>query len=163
MRHQAYIALGSNIDFPLLQIERAVKALHLHAQIKVIKQTPCYQNPPIGFIEQPVFINAACLVETTLDPLALLDCLLAIELDMGRVRAFKNGPRNIDLDLILYGNQIMHHERLELPHPQMKHRDFVLWPLFVLNPDLILPDGVAIQSLIKKQPTSLIVVEKDLA
>lgn len=155
----AFVALGSNLESPAHQIDIALEHIAALPQTKLIKSSPKYANPPFGYLEQPDFINAVCKVETGLEAIDLLDQLLSIEQDMGRKRAFKNGPRVIDLDLIIYGNQTLNLPRLIVPHPGIKARSCVLWPLYQIQPDIILPDGTAIQSLCPKQPDDLTLVE----
>ena len=98
-----------------------------------------YRTAPVGNTEQPEFINAVAALETTLAPESLLDALFDIEARFGRIRAEKNGPRTLDLDLLLYNNQQLNLPRLTLPHPRLHLRAFVLYPLAELAPDLQLP------------------------
>jgi 2-amino-4-hydroxy-6-hydroxymethyldihydropteridine diphosphokinase len=110
-------------------------------------QSPFYRSKPVGPQDQPDFVNGAALLDTRLEPLALLDHLQAIEQAHGRQRLKRWGPRTLDLDLLLYGSQTFEDERLTLPHPELSNRDFVLQPLLDLTPDLALPDGRTIASL----------------
>lgn len=110
-------------------IENALKALDLLPTTKVLKVSNIYETEPWGYEKQKCFLNCAVLVETDLSPAALLGGLLGIEAAMGRVRTIKNGPRIIDLDLLLYGDVTVNTDELILPHPRMSERAFVLCPL----------------------------------
>lgn len=98
------------------------------------------ETAPVGFLDQPAFLNGAAMLETTLDPLALLEQLLAVELDLGRERgAERNGPRTIDLDLLVYGDEVVDQPGLTVPHPRLHERAFALDPLTDLDPALRIP------------------------
>lgn len=127
--HKAYIALGSNLDNPREQVLHAMNAIHAIEHCEVVKRSSLYITKPVGYLDQPDFINAVVEVKTTLKPLALLHALQKIEQAQGRVREFKNGPRTIDLDLILFDDVVMNTDELILPHPRMHEREFVLEPL----------------------------------
>ena len=135
MTNKAYIALGSNMGDAAENLNDALKALDLVPGVTVTKVSKYYITEPWGYADQPDFTNACCEVETTLSPEALLGVCLGIEAGMGRVRQIKNGPRVIDLDLLLYGNEKRDTEELILPHPGMPERDFVLLPLNDLAED----------------------------
>ena len=139
-----YIALGANLDSaagpPAKTFDAAIARLtELGA---VLAQSSYYSTEPVGYANQPTFLNATVALETTLDPETLLVRLLAIERSFGRDRshAIPNGPRTLDLDLILYGDQIVSTPTLQLPHPRMAERAFVLDPLAEIAPDLIHPE-----------------------
>ncbi len=134
----AYIALGSNLGDKEKNLRRALLLLTQQG-VEVVKVSGFLQTEPYGVTDQPQFLNAVCEVRTNLAPLALLDVLLATELAMGRVRLRHWGERNIDLDLLLYENIIMDTACLRLPHPDMHNRDFVLWPLAEIAPDVVHP------------------------
>lgn len=137
-----YIALGSNLNQPIAQLHQAISALtHITQGLQV---SPFYGSKPLGPQDQPDYVNAVVKAETHLSPFALLDALQAIEQEQGRVRLRRWGERTLDLDLLLYDDQQIHHERLTVPHYAMKTREFVIVPLFDLSPDLILPDGTAL-------------------
>ena len=125
--HRAAIALGSNMGNRIANIEDALTAMR--NQFSVLKVSPLYETKPMYYEDQGSFINGACEVETDLDPIGLLDALQSIENDLGRKRTIDKGPRPIDLDVILYDQQQVHHERLEIPHKLMYEREFVLRPL----------------------------------
>lgn len=134
----AYIALGSNLGDKEKNLRRALLLLTQQG-VEVVKASGFLQTEPYGVTDQPEFLNAVCEVRTSLAPLALLDVLLATELAMGRVRLRHWGERNIDLDLLLYGDVVMDTERLRLPHPDMQNRDFVLLPLAEIAPGVVHP------------------------
>ncbi|HHW45346.1 MAG TPA: 2-amino-4-hydroxy-6-hydroxymethyldihydropteridine diphosphokinase [Clostridiales bacterium] len=125
----AFIALGSNIEDREKNLKTAVAALGSVPGIKVVAASPIYQTKPVGYIYQSDFYNAVVKVVTRLSPEALFGVCLGIESGMGRVRTIKNGPRIIDLDLLLYEGYTCCTDFLILPHPRMKERAFVLKPL----------------------------------
>jgi 2-amino-4-hydroxy-6-hydroxymethyldihydropteridine diphosphokinase len=135
----AYIALGANLGDPASTIRAAFGALANLPDSKVLRCSSLYRTAPVGIIDQPEFINAVALLETTLMPQALLRELLDIERRFGRQRAEKYGPRTLDLDLLLYDDQFLDLPELTLPHPRLHLRAFVLLPLAELAPDLRLP------------------------
>ena len=135
----AYVALGANLGDPSATIRAAFGALANLPESRVTRCSSLYRTAPVGNTEQPEFINAVAALETTLAPESLLDALLDIEARFGRIRAEKNGPRTLDLDLLLYNNQQLNLPRLTLPHPRLHLRAFVLHPLAELAPDLQLP------------------------
>lgn len=135
----AYVALGANLGDPIATIRAALGALANLPESRVVHSSSLYRTAPVGELEQPEFINAVAALETTLAPEALLDALLDIETRFGRIREQKNGPRTLDLDLLLYANQQLDLPRLTLPHPRLHLRAFVLYPLAEIAPDLHLP------------------------
>ena len=145
MTIQAYIALGSNLagnlDSPTSQVIRAFQSIEQLLKTKLIKTSSLYLSAPVGYDNQPDFINAVAEISTQLSPEILLDALLNIEQQAGRERPFANAPRVLDLDLLLYDAVTMHTEKLTLPHPRMLERGFVLLPLAEIAPDLIIPNG----------------------
>jgi 2-amino-4-hydroxy-6-hydroxymethyldihydropteridine diphosphokinase len=126
---EAYVALGANIGDRGASLREAVRRLEKDPDVRVLRLSSVYETDPVGFEDQPAFLNMALAVETSIEPLKLLRKLLAAEREMGRVRDIRWGPRVIDLDLILYGDVSMETEELELPHPRMGERAFVLAPL----------------------------------
>ena len=140
---RAYLGLGGNLDDPAARIRRAFGAIGALAQTSLVAQSALYRTAPVGYLDQPDFINAVVAVDTGLAPLDLLDALLALELDAGRERSFRNAPRTLDLDILLYGAVVLDDARLTLPHPRMGNRAFVLLPLAELAPDLLIP-GVGV-------------------
>lgn len=133
---RAVLALGANLENPARQIERAIETIAAHPEISLEKQSSVIVTPPWGKTDQPAFHNAAVLVETTLEPLELLDFCLATEAEIGRVRLEKWGPRLIDIDVIAYDDLVMDTERLTLPHPYAHERDFVLDPVREIAPEI---------------------------
>ena len=146
---RTFIALGANLADPLGQIERAVAALQALPDSRFVACSSLYRSRPMGPADQPDYINGVAHIETRLSPHALLDQTQRIELEQGRVRkAERWGPRTLDLDLLLYGDERIHDERLTVPHYGMKTRAFVLLPLFDLAPHLVLPCGTALHTLV---------------
>ena len=139
MKHLVFIGLGSNLADPVAQVLHAQEALGRLPQTRVTRRSSLYRSAPVGYLNQPDFINAIAQLETELAPRALLDALLALELECGRTREFCNAPRTLDLDLLLY-DDLQHHEHgLTVPHPQMHLRAFVLLPLLEIAPDCVIP------------------------
>uniref|UniRef100_A0A0B7JHY6 Folic acid synthesis protein FOL1 n=2 Tax=Bionectria ochroleuca TaxID=29856 RepID=A0A0B7JHY6_BIOOC len=132
-KRTAYIALGSNLGDRVAEIERACRMMDERG-IKVKRTSSLWETEPMYVKDQNLFMNGACEVETELEPLALLDALQAIEREMGRVKVIDKGPRNIDLDILLYGDEKVHNERLSVPHIGIPEREFVLRPLAELAP-----------------------------
>ena len=146
--HTAYIALGSNLQDPVLQVKNAFIRLGQLPKTSLVKTSSLYLTEPLGYdAEQlksiPDFINAVAEVSTDLSPTELLENILAIETEVGRKRPFINAPRALDCDLLLYDDVKMHTEQLTLPHPRMHLRSFVLLPLAEIAPDLMLPNLTA--------------------
>lgn len=131
-----FVALGSNIDEPRRQVLQAFSELARLPGTRVLRRSSLYRTPPWGEPDQPDFINAVVELETSLEPLELLDALLEIERAAGRVRVKRWGPRVLDLDLLLFGTQHIEVPRLHLPHPRLHERAFVMLPLAEIAPDL---------------------------
>jgi 2-amino-4-hydroxy-6-hydroxymethyldihydropteridine diphosphokinase len=147
MSETAWIGLGSNLDTPLQQLHLALEALNQLPGSRLLDASPVYQSRPVGPADQPDFLNMAAKLATDLEPLALLDELLAIENTQGRVRDQVWGPRLIDLDLLIFGDRTLDERRLKVPHPELANRDFVLQPLLDMDPEITLPDGTALSQL----------------
>jgi len=147
----AYIGLGSNLEDPLAQVTGAFVELAELPLTSLIARSSLYSSHAVG-PEQPDYINAVALLDTQLAPLALLDALQAIEQAHRRVRIQHWGPRTLDLDLLLYGDQIIEEERLNVPHPYLTQRSFVLYPLADITPNLHLPDGTPLADLLSRCP-----------
>lgn len=143
----AYIGLGSNLDQPEQQMLQAVDALDCLPESWLKQVSSLYVSPPMGSQDQPDYINVVAEILTNLAPLMLLDELQRIESDHGRVREQHWGPRTLDLDLLLYGNQIVQEPRLMVPHPGIAKRAFVLKPLEEISPGLSVPGLGAVQAL----------------
>lgn len=135
----ATIGLGANLNDPAAQVEYALAELDRLPGTRLIARSSLYASAPVGYVDQPDFINAVAQVETALAPRALLDALLDIEHRHGRERSFRNAPRTLDLDLLLYGQAHFHEDALTLPHPRMTERAFVLLPLLEIAPDTLIP------------------------
>lgn len=135
----AYVALGSNLDNPRQQVLDAIAALAGLPDTRLLRRSALYLTPPWGVLQQPPFVNAAVELDTGLSPGALLQALLSIEQAAGRVRAERNGPRTLDLDLLHVDGVQLDSPELTLPHPRMAERAFVLLPLNDVAPGLSLP------------------------
>ncbi|MDC7718538.1 2-amino-4-hydroxy-6-hydroxymethyldihydropteridine diphosphokinase [Vogesella sp. DC21W] len=133
---RAVIALGSNLENPVQQVEAALAAIAALPGVALLRRSSCYQTAPVGYADQPDFINAVCEVETTLAPQALLAALLEVEQTFGRVRTFRNAPRVLDLDLLLVEGVVLDTAFLTLPHPRMHQRAFVMLPLAEMAADM---------------------------
>jgi 2-amino-4-hydroxy-6-hydroxymethyldihydropteridine diphosphokinase len=143
---RAYIGLGSNLDDPLQQLQRAIAALRRIPESRLTAVSPLYRSKPMGPANQPDYLNAVAMFDTCLEPLALLDALQTIEQQQGRVRTGEHwGPRTLDLDLLLYGSEVIDLPRLQVPHPEITRRGFVLCPLSDLAPELTFPDGLSLR------------------
>lgn len=144
-----YIAVGSNLSDPVSQANAAIDALKQLPKSEFVVSSSLYSSTPMGPQNQPDYINAVVEVKTELTPLELLNCTQAIELEQGRVRKEERwGPRTLDLDIILYGNEVIDSERLVVPHYGMKQREFVLYPLAEIAPNLTLPCGTRLEDLL---------------
>jgi 2-amino-4-hydroxy-6-hydroxymethyldihydropteridine diphosphokinase len=143
----AYIALGSNLRDPAAQVRAGFEALAMLPDTRLAAVSSLYLTAPVGHLAQPDFVNAVALIETALSPRALLDELLAIERQFGRVRDVPNGPRTLDLDILLYGEIVHDDAALTLPHPRMHERAFVLVPLAEIAPDAVIPGRGGVSAL----------------
>jgi 2-amino-4-hydroxy-6-hydroxymethyldihydropteridine diphosphokinase len=135
----ATVGLGANLNDPAAQVEYALAELDRLPGTRLLARSSLYASAPVGYVDQPDFINAVAQIETSLAPRALLAALLDIEHRHGRERSFRNAPRTLDLDLLLYGEAHFHEEGLTLPHPRMHERGFVLLPLLEIAPDTMIP------------------------
>lgn len=144
----AYIALGSNLKEPQRQLQSGFAALARLPDTQLVAQSSLVRSAPVGYADQPDFINAVAAIRTALAPRGLLDALLAIERAHGRVREFPNAPRTLDLDIALYGEQIIHEPGLSIPHPRMHERAFVMVPLAEIAPDAIVPGRGRVRELL---------------
>jgi 2-amino-4-hydroxy-6-hydroxymethyldihydropteridine diphosphokinase len=136
---RCFIGLGSNLEQPRQQIVQAFSEMASITSSKLMCQSSLYTSKPLGPQDQPDYINAVVELETSLSALTLLSNMQAIESEHQRVSTGHWGPRTLDLDLLLYGQEKISHERLKVPHPEMAMRNFVLYPLFELAPNLIIP------------------------
>jgi len=154
----AYIGIGSNLDDPERQVRSAVEALRRVPNSRVLGVSRLFRTPPWGRAEQPPYVNAAAALATRLAPRELLDALLAIERERGRHRdGTRWGPRVIDLDLLLYGDQSVDEEGLRVPHPHIAERAFVLLPLADLDAGLDVPGHGSVRELLERVDSSGIV------
>ena len=158
---RAYIGLGSNLDVPVSQIQVALQSLKSLAQSGNLVSSSLYRNPPMGPSEQPDYVNAVASFDTTLGPTELLESLLSIESEQGRVRtSHRWGPRVIDLDILLFGDWRIRSGNLTIPHPGLHERVFVLVPLYEIAPTLVLPGGVRLSAVMAGIDTSSLVKVK---
>ena len=148
---KAFVAIGSNLNgdlnSPASQVIRAFQRIERLPKTKLMMTSSLYQTAPVGYTDQPDFINAVAEISTELSPLALLTAILNIEQHAGRQRPFANAPRVLDCDLLLYDNVTMATEKLTLPHPRMFERGFVLLPLAEIAPNLTSPSGESVVKL----------------
>jgi 2-amino-4-hydroxy-6-hydroxymethyldihydropteridine diphosphokinase len=145
---KAFIGLGANLGDPEAQVRRAMTALTSIPETRLLAASSLYRSAPVGIGEQPEFINAVAEIETGLGARALLDELLAIEARFGRRRDFPGAPRTLDLDLLLYGDQVIAEPELVVPHPRMHERAFVLAPLVEIAPDAVVPGKGPVAALL---------------
>lgn len=150
---RVYLALGSNLAAPRRQVQQAIQALAALPHCQLRAASSLYRTRPLGPQDQPDYVNAAVALDTTLSPEALLDCTQHIERLHGRERkAERWGPRTLDVDIMLFGDQVIHSARLTVPHYDMKNRRFMLVPLAEIAPDLRFPDGEALCDVIARLP-----------
>ena len=138
-QHLAFIGLGSNLDDPRSQLHSAFAAIAELPGTRLLMRSSLYRSAPLGYPDQPDFVNAVAKISTQLAPRALLQALLQIEHHHGRERTFRNAPRILDLDILLYDDMQLHEHGLTIPHPQMHLRAFVLQPLLEIAPDARIP------------------------
>jgi len=159
-----YIGIGSNKGAPVQNCLEAVDRLSACDTIEVLRKSSLYRTEPVGFKDQPWFINAVVEIRTTLGAHALLEVLQIIEDRMGRVRAEKGGPRVIDLDILLYGDRVIRDETLCVPHPEMHKRRFVLVPLNEIASYCIHPAyGISMRGLLERLGDESAVIPLDAA
>jgi 2-amino-4-hydroxy-6-hydroxymethyldihydropteridine diphosphokinase len=140
---RAYVGVGANLGDREATIRAALDALPGVVAVSTLRETD-----PVGVVDQPLFLNGAVALETTLAPRALLETLLAVERELGRERGERWGPRTIDLDLLLYGDETIDEPGLTVPHPRLHERRFVLEPLADLDPGLVIPRRGPLESLL---------------
>lgn len=155
------IGLGANLNEPEQQLIRALQALSELPGSTLTQFSSLYSSKPLGPQEQPDYVNAVAMLQTHLQPLELLDRIQAIEKQQGRVRKSQRwGARTLDLDIILFGHRCITSERLTVPHYHFKQREFVLYPLFELAQEFVLPDGQSLQDLLQNVPRNGLTVIK---
>ncbi len=147
---RCYIGIGSNLEHPVKQVTQALEELQSIPHTEVIGASRLYRSDPIGPVDQPRYINAVAAIDTLLQPERLLDQLQAIEALHDRKRSVRWGPRTLDLDLLLYADQVIRTDRLTVPHIEMGNRAFVLYPLAEIAPTLKFPDGRLISDFTKQ-------------
>lgn len=145
---RAYVALGSNLADPVTQLGAAFDELGRLPQTRLVARSSLWRSAPVGYLDQPDFVNAVAAIETTLEAETLLAHLLDIERRHGRVREFQNAPRTLDLDIALYGDDRIDTPTLTVPHPRMQERAFVLLPLNELAPDVVIPGHGLLRDLL---------------
>jgi 2-amino-4-hydroxy-6-hydroxymethyldihydropteridine diphosphokinase len=144
-----HIGLGANLGDREATIRAALERLDAEEGIEVVRVSSLRETDPVGYEDQPPFLNGVAELETELPPGQLLERLLAVERDLGRVRQGpRYGPRTIDLDLLLYGDAVVDEPGLEIPHPRMTERRFVLEPLAELDPDRVVPGRGRVRDLL---------------
>lgn len=150
---RVYIGLGSNLANPTEQLQNAFSALAALPGSSLLAASSLYTSKPLGPADQPDYCNAVAALDTTLEPLQLLDCLQQIEQLQGRQRkAERWGPRTLDLDILLFADQLIDLPRLQVPHYHLQERPFVLYPLAEIAPELELPDGRSLAELLQNCP-----------
>jgi 2-amino-4-hydroxy-6-hydroxymethyldihydropteridine diphosphokinase len=145
----AYISVGSNLNNPYQQVKSAIGKLKIADNIYIETISGWYLSDPVGPKNQSRYVNGVIKISTRLSPNQLLKKLHEIEDAHGRIRNVYWGPRTLDLDILLYGSRMMNTKKLTIPHPEMKIRNFVLTPLADIEPDLVLPDGSILSSLLE--------------
>ena len=135
----AHIGLGANLADPVRQVRQGIRELAALPRSRLIRHSALYRTAPVGEPDQPDFVNAVAVVDTALSAGELLRELLALEAGHGRVRSKPNAPRTLDLDLLLFGGQVISEPGLEVPHPRIHQRAFVLVPLVEVTPDALIP------------------------
>jgi 2-amino-4-hydroxy-6-hydroxymethyldihydropteridine diphosphokinase len=152
----AFIGLGSNLEEPREQINTALSSLDDVSEIEVLKTSSFYQSKPLLGMTGPDYLNVVCKIETKLSALDLLSKCQQIENKQHRVREIRWGSRTIDLDILLYGDEVISTKDLSVPHPEMIKRNFVLLPLFEIEPELELPGYGKLKELVRKVDSSSI-------
>jgi 2-amino-4-hydroxy-6-hydroxymethyldihydropteridine diphosphokinase len=135
----AHIGLGANLADPVRQVQQGIRELAGLPGTRLIRHSSLYRTAPVGEPDQPDFVNAVAVLDTALSPHELLRELLAVEARHGRVRSKPNAPRTLDLDLLLFDGQVISEPGLQVPHPRMHQRAFVLVPLIEVTPDALIP------------------------
>ncbi len=142
-----FLSLGSNLGDREGNLLSALRLLEEHG-VQVVRRSSWYETDPVGYTEQPSFLNLVVEVRTSLGPHELLRCAQRVEEALGRVRTVRWGPRTVDVDVLLYGGRVVNTPDLVLPHPRLRERAFVLVPLFEVAPELVLPDGTPVAALL---------------
>ena len=146
----AFVGLGANLGEPERALRQAFLELDAIPHTRLVRSSSLYRSEPVGYAEQPQFVNAVAQIETGLPAQRLLAELQAIEARHGRERSFANAPRTLDLDLLLFGHAVIHTEELQVPHPRMHERAFVLIPLLEIAPQASIPGRGEVRKLLEK-------------
>jgi 2-amino-4-hydroxy-6-hydroxymethyldihydropteridine diphosphokinase len=149
---RAYVGIGANLGDPAAQVRAAIDALAAVRGTRLVSASSLYRTAPVGYADQPDFVNAVAAVDTELAPLELLGELHAIERSAGRERSFRNAPRTLDLDLLLYGDASVRDAALVVPHPRMQERAFVLAPLAEIAPGARIPGHGGVAECLARLP-----------
>ena len=147
---RAFVGLGANLGDRGHTIAEAVRLISEREGVRLVAVSSLRDTDPVGVVDQPRFLNGAALIETELDPRELLDALLAVEQELGRVRDRRWGPRTIDLDLLVYGDVELDEPGLAVPHPRLHERRFALEPLAELDPGLVVPGRGSVEGLLAR-------------
>ena len=145
---RAYVGLGANLGPREVTLLRAVDLLAAADGVQVVAVSQLRETDPVGVVEQPPFLNGAIALDTSLSPRAVLELLLEIEEELGRVRGERWGPRTVDLDLLVYGDERVDEDGLHVPHPRLHERRFALEPLAELDPELEIPGLGSVSALL---------------
>ena len=137
--HTVYLGLGSNQSEPIKQIKNAIELIQKIETSKIIKKSSLYKSLPVGYLDQPDFINQVISIKTSLSPADLLERFQQIEFQLKRVKKIINGPRTIDIDILLFNQEIILTDDLTIPHSRMLERAFVMIPLMEIEPNILIP------------------------
>lgn len=137
--HTVYLGLGSNQSDPISQIKNATDLIEKIETSKIIKKSSLYESLPVGYLDQPNFINQVISLQTSLSPAELFERFQQIEFQLKRVKKIVNGPRTIDIDILLFNQEIILTNDLTIPHPRMLDRAFVMIPLLEIEPNILVP------------------------
>ena len=137
--HTVYLGLGSNQSDPISQIKNATDLIEKIETSKIIKKSSLYESLPVGYLDQPNFINQVISLQTSLSPAELFERSQQIEFQLKRVKKIVNGPRTIDIDILLFNQEIILTNDLTIPHPRMLDRAFVMIPLLEIEPNILIP------------------------
>ena len=160
MMSQVFLGLGSNMCNRKEYLEKAIKTLENVSEITVIDMSSIYETEPFGNVNQSKFLNMVIKIETSLTPDKLLETTMAIEKDLDRVRTIRWGPRTIDIDILLYGSEVINTKDLIIPHAGLTEREFVLVPLLEIDPDIELPSGEPLKKFLKPTDGEVALVSK---
>jgi len=145
---RAYVGLGANLGPREVTLLRAADLLAAADGVEVVAVSQLRETDPVGVVEQPPFLNGAIALDTSLSPRAVLELLLEVEEELGRVRGERWGPRTVDLDLLVYGDERVDEDGLHVPHPRLHERRFALEPLAELDPELVIPGLGSVSALL---------------